>query len=234
LKFASKKPQDPWVREAHPYSSEEVETLMAAYDGAIAYLDHQVGLLFDALERRGLLENTLVIITSDHGEQFGEHGLMTHGNSLYLPLLHVPLVISFPSRVPAGKRVFEPVTLRDIPATVMDLVKFDGAPPFPGDSLVQYWNGERFPGRSATTLLSEVNKGINQVEWLPVMKGDMKSLVMEGIRYIKNGDGREELYDFENDPAEERDLADSEEGRRALERFRRSLTTLIARNRMSN
>ena len=66
------------------------------------------------------------------------------------------------------------------------------------------------------------------------MKGDMKSLVMDGMHYIKNGDGREELYDFESDPAEERDLAGSEEGRRALERFRRSLMTFLGRNRASS
>jgi arylsulfatase A-like enzyme len=234
LKFARKQLRDPWVREGYQYAPEEIQALMDAYDGAIAYIDHQLGLLFDELGNRSLLENTLVIITSDHGEQFGEHALMSHGNSLYLPLLHVPLVISFPSRVPAGTRVHEPVTLRNIPATVVDLIKFKGKPFFPGDSFLQHWSGGRFPGRATTPLLSEVHKSMNQVEWFPVMKGDMQSLVMDGRHYIKNGDGREELYDFENDPAEERDLADSEEGRRALERFRRSLTTLLARNRTSN
>jgi arylsulfatase A-like enzyme len=234
LKFASKRPRDPWVREDHKYAAEEIDALMAAYDGAVTYLDHQLGLLFDELEHQGRLEDTLVIVTSDHGEQFGEHGLMGHANSLYLPLLHVPLVVSFPSRVPAGRRVPEPVTLRDIPATVVDLVGFEGKPHFPGHSLAPYWSTGHDPGRSAAALLSEVSQSINLAAWLPSMKGDMKSLVMDGMHYIKNGDGREELYDFESDPAEERDLAGSEEGRRALERFRRSLMTFLGRNRASS
>jgi arylsulfatase A-like enzyme len=234
MKFASTRPRDPWVREDYKYSAEEIGELMAAYDGTIAYLDHHLGLLFDELERQRLLENTLVVITSDHGEQFGEHGLMGHGNSLYLPLLHVPLMILFPSHVPTGKRVREPVSLRDVPATVVDLIKLEGESHFPGTSLARYWGGTHDPGKPAAALLSEVSQSINLAEWLPSMKGDMKSLVMDGRHYIKNGDGREELYDFENDPAETRDLADSEEGRRALERFRRSLTTVLARHRMSN
>jgi arylsulfatase A-like enzyme len=230
LKFASKRPRNPWVREDYKYSSEEIEELMAAYDGTIVYLDHQLGLLFDELGRQGLIENTLVIITSDHGEQFGEHGLMGHGNSLYRPLLHVPLVVSFPSRVPAGHHVHEPVTLRDIPSTVIELIKFEGKSHFPGNSLARYWSDGNDLGKSAAAALSEVSQSINLAEWLPSMKGDMKSLVMNGMHYIQNGDGREELYDFENDPAEARDLAGSEKGRRVLEQFRQSLTTLLARN----
>ena len=58
--------------------------------------------MLDELRRRGVLDHTIVIVTSDHGEQFGEHGLRLHANSLYLPLLHVPLVIRYPARVTQG------------------------------------------------------------------------------------------------------------------------------------
>ena len=70
-----------------------------SYDSCIAYLDRQVGLLLDEMERRGLLENTLVILTSDHGEQLGEHGVIAHGVSLYRQEVHVPLLLIPPSRV---------------------------------------------------------------------------------------------------------------------------------------
>ncbi|HET9530264.1 MAG TPA: sulfatase, partial [Blastocatellia bacterium] len=193
-------------------------TKLDAYENCIAYLDHQVGLLFDELKKRGVLENTLVIITSDHGEQFGEHGLTSHGNSLYMPLLHVPLLIIFPSRVPEGVRVREPVTLRDIPATVVDLFELEDESAFPGDSLAGYWNGARKPGSEETRrLLSEERK--------------MKSLLDGRYHYILNKHGVEELYDLESDPAEERNLAETEEGRRECERFRRSLETILASNR---
>src|SRR4029434_6029700 len=92
------------------------------YERAIAYLDSELGRLFAALERRGLLANTLVVVTSDHGDEFAEHGLVDHGNTLYRASLHVPLVLHFPGRVPGGRRVMQPVSLRNLAATVLDLV----------------------------------------------------------------------------------------------------------------
>ena len=97
----------------------------------------QLGRLFDELERRGVLENTLVIVTSDHGEELGEHGLFGHGRSLYRPELHVPLLIVRPGRVAAGRVVAEPVSLRDLPATVVDLLGLADGSPFPGGSLAR-------------------------------------------------------------------------------------------------
>jgi arylsulfatase A-like enzyme len=213
------------------WSPQQIQMELDAYDGCIAYLDHQLSLLFHELQKRGVLKNTLVIITSDHGEQFGEHSLFDHGNSLYRVSLQVPLLISFPGRVPAGKRIQEAVTLRDIPATILDLVKLEVEPRLPGNSLARYWNGTYTSHSSPSALLSEISKCINLPAWLPVCKGDMKSLVANGMHYIKNGDGREELYDFENDPAEERDLANSKEGRQKLEEFRRSLESILRPDR---
>ena len=230
LKFLSKPLKDSSIVEGHRYTREQIQELRDAYEGAIAYLDYQVGLLLDELKKRGVLENTVVVITSDHGEQFGEHDLMGHANSLYRSLLHVPLLISFPTRVPAGRRIHETVTLRDIAATLVDIVKLKNGPRLPGNSLAGYWNGGHEFTTSKTVLLSEVRKGINLAEWLPVMRGDMKSLVIDGKQYIRNGDGREELYDFENDPEEERNLASSEESRGMLKQFRATLD-LIDRHR---
>jgi predicted AlkP superfamily pyrophosphatase or phosphodiesterase len=75
------------------------------YDGGIAYEDSIIGSIVERLRARGDLERTILVVTSDHGEQFGEHGLDSHGNSLYLPLLHVPLMVRAPGRAPAGQRV---------------------------------------------------------------------------------------------------------------------------------
>lgn len=209
----------------------EVQTELDAYDGAIAYLDHQIGQLFDELERRGALRNTVVIITSDHGEEFFEHGLMSHGSSLYRPSLHVPLLISFPPHVPAGKTVHDPVTLRDLPATVVDLLKLEGDARFPGSSLARHWAGGRDPRRAeADPVLSETTAKPWKPGWFPVHKGDMQSLVDARYHYVRNGDGREELYDVRNDPWEQRDLSGSVEASRVLPRFRASLKILLARN----
>ena len=94
------------------------------YDDCTADLDEQLGRLVDELDRRGVLERTWLIVTSDHGESFGEQGgVFGHGTSLYQPQLHVPLVIV----PPAGSRPFRPVvpetvSLRDLPATVVDVL----------------------------------------------------------------------------------------------------------------
>ena len=78
-----------------------------------------------------MLRDTLVIITSDHGEQFGEHGVFNHGFSLYAQEVHVPLLIISPA-APPGCTVSEPVSLRDLPATVVDLLGLGAGSPFPG------------------------------------------------------------------------------------------------------
>lgn len=197
------------------------QTELDAYDGSIAYLDHQIGLLLDELKRRELLDNTLVIITSDHGEHFGEHNLRGHGNSLYLPLLHVPLVILFPGRVPSGERVRELVTLRDLPATVVDLLKINDEDAFPGNSLARYW--------------SEASPSIDRSDRSPLLSElrDMKSLILGGYHYIVKKRDQEELYDIERDPLERENLALTEEGRRACEEFRQSLVEIVTRDQSS-
>ena len=99
-----------------------IEILVDGYDSSIAYLDDQIGRLFDELRRRGLLENTLVIVTSDHGEHIQERGFTGHGLSLYRRELHVPLLVFPPPVEPDRRVVAEPVNLRELPATVIDLL----------------------------------------------------------------------------------------------------------------
>jgi arylsulfatase A-like enzyme len=172
----------------------------------------------------------VVVITSDHGEQFGEHGIFDHGNSLYLPVLHVPLLISFPSHLPADATVRDPVSLSELPATVIDLVTLEtGAPSsFPGTSLARHWNTTRNVNSAETEpVLSEVKKNPRAPKWEPVSRGDMRSVILDGYHYIQNGDDRNELYDFEVDPLEKHDLARSENHRRIVERFSLLLKTTL-------
>jgi len=194
---------DKWTMSEHEARAER-----NAYEGAVAYVDDNIGQLLRVLEKRGLLDNTLIIITSDHGEQFGEHELFDHGNSLYLPLLHVPLLISFSGRVPSGRVVREPASLRNLAATVVDLIGLQGDSPFPGISLRGYWDGSLdFNRLGKNSLLSEVSPGYPRPAWYPVSKGEMRSFVVDRYHYIVNGDGREELYDFIADPSETNNLA---------------------------
>ena len=110
-----------WWMDKKDVSPQQLAFVRGAYDDCVRHLDHQLGRLLDELRRRGVLQNTILIITSDHGEHFGEHGLLLHGNSLYEPVLHVPLVIVAPGRVPEKTQITTPVGLDELPATVMDL-----------------------------------------------------------------------------------------------------------------
>jgi arylsulfatase A-like enzyme len=205
-------------------TSEERNAELAAYEGAIAYLDHHLDLLLDTLHEQGVLDNTLVIVTSDHGEHFGEHGIFTHGNSLYLPLLHVPLLMRSPGRVPGDIRIPASVSLRDLPATVLDVagITADVA----GESLARWWDGSIERSEVRDMVFAEVEGSENAYSWDPVSRGNMTSLIQDRLHYIRNGDGREELYDFGEDPAEERDLSPAPASQPSLNRFRALLTRL--------
>ncbi len=209
------------------WSESDVEKLRNAYDSSLTSLDHQIGVLFDKLSEKGLSDNTVVIITSDHGESLGEHGLVGHGTSLYIQTLRVPLLIRFPSRVPRGARVKQTVSLRDLPATVLDLIGAASQNVFPGESLGRYL-GEtaREPDLNEHhMILSE----LRHTSWMdpqdPASKGDMKSLVSEQYHYIHNGDGSEELFDRGADPEELQNLVSTAENQEVLEEFRSALKT---------
>jgi arylsulfatase A-like enzyme len=175
-----------------------------AYDASLAGLDADIGALLTALETRGLLKNTVVIITADHGEQFGEHGLYRHGNSLYRELLQVPLIILGPG-VPAGFWVDEPVSLRDLAGTMLDLTGHPDSR-FPGRSLARTWTaGAKAPPDQP---LAELISG----------KWETDRTVIAGTeQFIHPNDGKDELYDLERDPATTMNLvADSIAAPRAV------------------
>ena len=177
---------------------------IADYDRAIRYTDDEIGKLLAELERRGALRNTVVIITSDHGEEFEEHGFIGHGNSLYLPSLSVPLVIAFPGRIPGNVRVPQVVSNRDLAATMMALVDTTGRSPFPGASLARFWQPN--PPAMADTVVAELGYAWGKPSWLPVSKGDMAS-AFHGTRHlIRGGDGRFELFDIGADWWEQTDF----------------------------
>ena len=131
-----------WVSTQKRMPTEREITLARdAYDNCVADLDEQLGQLLDELERRAILERTWVIITGDHGENFSEHrGVFLHGTTVFQTECHVPLLIIPPGGAPSQTVVREPVSLRDIAATIVGLSGFEAGSPFPGDSLARFWN----------------------------------------------------------------------------------------------
>jgi arylsulfatase A-like enzyme len=218
-----------WVGKRR-LSARDVALARDAYDDCIAYIDEQLGRLFRELDRRGVLDETLVIVTADHGEHFGEHELFGHGGSLYAPEVHVPLLIAGPGArpVPSGARVPGTVSLRDLPATITDLAGLRKAAVFPGASLARCWDPRRGTGPDGSgPILSEVDNPLNVQHAnggrSPVFRGAMKALAAGDWSYIRNGDGREELYDLAADPQELQDLAGTADAGPRLERFRAEL-----------
>src|SRR5690606_30499086 len=147
----------------------------------LAYEDHELQWLLDALERRGLLDNTIVIVTSDHGEEFGEHDVFTHGNTLYDPALRVPLVMAGPG-VPESMRVTHWVSTMDVAATIAHLTGVSEGNGLGGRSLARLWTGEP---AAPDTLVAAVSYSSGHPERYPVSKGDLHAVLADPFKYIR-------------------------------------------------
>ena len=211
------------------------DVLMArdGYHDCIAFLDDQLGRLLDELQGRGLLENTDVIITSDHGEEFGEHAFFGHAHNTNLDAIGVPLVILSP-RAPKGRVVSSPVSLRDLPATVVDLLGLSEGSPFPGRSLADYWGAGPGQARESTSpaLTEQAEAAAFQAQPRPAREhpGFQMSLVASGHHYIRHGMGLEQLYDLRVDPFERVNLMASPVGERRVGAYRKMLLGVLADN----
>jgi arylsulfatase A-like enzyme len=187
----------------------EIQMARDCYDDCLAGLDRSVGDLMQELKRRGLDGSTWVVITADHGEQFGDHKMFGHGSSLYRTVMHVPLIVVPPvsedvTKVCPPSVVGSPVSLRDLTPTLAELMGWDGCEfysPFPGQSLFGYWTaGRATPG----DVFTEIGDGAHKPE-----RGEVRAagMIWEGYSYIRNRDQSEELYALADDPEEEHNLA---------------------------
>jgi arylsulfatase A-like enzyme len=207
-----------------------------SYDNCLAYLDGRLAELFDTLQRRGILDRTLVIVTADHGEELGEHGLFEHGESLYRPEIRVPLLIVLPSGRQSPGVVRETVSLCDLPATIVDLLGLGAGSPFPGGSLAKRWRdsstGGAFgvcDGGGAISELSGPNPTNPSRGRSPASRGPLISLADGDYVYIRNErDGREQLFHEHDDPDELINRAKVEGMQPFLQRFRERLNQMKA------
>jgi arylsulfatase A-like enzyme len=214
-------------------SKRDVWLARDCYHDCIAFLDSQLGRLLDELQGQGLLEKTDVIITSDHGEEFGEHLFFGHSRNTNLDAIGVPLVILSP-RAPGGRVVSSPVSLRDLPATVVDLLGLSAGSPFPGRSLTAYWGPGTgpFPGITSPALTEQAEAAAFQSRPSPGREhpGFQMSLVASGHHYIRHGMGLEQLYDLRVDPSERVNLMASYHGDQRVGAFRRMLLEVLTDN----
>jgi arylsulfatase A-like enzyme len=203
------------------------------YDSCLGYLDQQLGELFGELKRRGVLDRTLVIVTADHGEGLGEHNLFFHGESLYRTEIHVPLVIAMPGQTQSAV-VSGPVSLRDLPATIVDLTGQGTGAPFSGRSLTRMWRDSRpadpsGAGEGAISELADPNPNDPNQGRSPARKGALISIAEGDYIYIRNeGDGSEELFNWREDPTQADNRARSKPMQAVKERLRTKLNQMVA------
>jgi arylsulfatase A-like enzyme len=167
-----------------------VEAERAAYEEAITGLDADIGVLLAELRRRGVLERTIVVLTSDHGELFGDHNAHAHGNSVFWQTLHVPLVISWPGHLPSGQRVTDVVSLRNIGATILGLAFPEAPGALPGTSLPTADD----PARPRDLALSELSLEQFTRDDAPMRNGALQSLVGFDWQYMRAANGHEDVY----------------------------------------
>lgn len=184
-----------------PFPEPEREHLQRLYDGNLAFADAEIGFLRQELERLGLLEKTVVIVTGDHGEELFEHGYVGHNVQLYEESLHVPLVVRLPQSAGVkGQRVTALVDLLDVAPTITDVFGLGGQADvkrhFQGHSLLAVAAGA--PGKGAV---------LSRTVW------DRPRYALRDERYKLVYDtrtGEQELFDLQQDPQEQHDIAPRE------------------------
>jgi arylsulfatase A-like enzyme len=188
-------------------SESERRHLVSQYDGGIAYEDSQVGALLTRLKETGLYDNTLILITSDHGEAFGERDLMQHGTgSVYQDAVQVPLLVKYPAQH-EGLRSDALASHVDILPTVLDLAGI--APP------------QGISGRSLRNSRTDEDAvfaeawAIGKQDANPRLRGARRAIYAGGWKLIVWTAGQPELYDLAADPAESRNLYQSGDPRAA-------------------
>lgn len=207
-------------RPPSAYTHKERANLIAGYDNSLAYLDSRVGNLIDFLRTQPGGKQTIFIITSDHGEGFGEHGTYDHGWNLYREVLHVPLIIAGPT-IPVGMSVSSPVPSRDIFSTVVDLaLGLKGV--VASTSLRRFWQPESTSSPANDEVVSELNIFSQGADPASL------SLTTPEWQFIINPGGQPELYNIRNDPGEKSNLANDPGLQTTVAQLRATLQARLA------
>ena len=211
------------------------EKLRALYDGETACLDERLGKLFTYLEESNLMDKTLLIITSDHGDEQGEHypPHIAHQLHLYQPGIHVPLIIRYPDVFPQGEKVNELVQTLDIFPTILDLLSIRNIDIWKqnqGISLIPVVEGKirrlfalaehQKPLLSFERML-RINPNYDFRKW----NRWIKALIVGDYKYIWSSDGNDELYNLKEDPLEQNNLVDEEKDK--VENMRKLLFRIL-------
>jgi arylsulfatase A-like enzyme len=211
---AKKVNQDPhrYMAGKVSMSEEDFEILKALYDGELSYLDFMLNEVFELLRERGIFDDTLLIITADHGENIGDHGLMAHQYCLYDTLIRVPLIIRYPRLFPAGHRENGQVQTHEIFTTIMDVLGVER-----GEVVNDVRGRSLVPSKTAAQPLPfaiSEDPAPNLAPFRRKCPGfdpskfdrQLRAVRYGDYKYIWASDGRHELYNLLEDPQESDNL----------------------------
>ena len=186
-----------------PPGISDKDYVIAQYDGEIAYMDSCIQVIFNALEAKGILDETIVVINSDHGETLYDHDCYFDHHGLYEPTLHVPLIIRYPGKIPAGKRVKGYNRQQDLMPTLLELAGIETDIAFNGRSLLPMVAGD-VPSHESEFYITECTwmrkHGWRTPEWKLIV-------ALEPDMHFKP---EVELYNLIQDPLENNNLAKKE------------------------
>jgi len=177
-------------------TDEERASLISSYDGEIAYLDFHLGRLLTGLKQRGLYEKTMIIVTSDHGEYFGEHNLLRHHRGLHQEVLWIPLLVKYPNSQLVGQHD-GPVQILDIMPTVLSTLGL----PIP-DSI----QGDRLGAVDHEIIAEHWAWPDDVARFGSRFDRNVKAVFCDGMKYIRCSDGKDELYNLQDNPRETNNL----------------------------
>lgn len=212
-----------------------IRQAVGRYDGEIAHNDHSLELLVAKLKQLGVLDNTLIIVVSDHGEEFWDHGWTAHGHTVYQELTHTLLLMWNPALFPTPRRISEPVQLIDVMPTVLDLLGLKNPSVVEGQSLVPLIRGQVFKRRGlvmASRFAAVRKEGLvpeNTVDDFAIIDAHWKFIYRN--KAANSGLKKVELYDRVADRNERHDVA-AEHPREVEERVSTLAQWIEAQNKI--
>lgn len=196
--------------EAVVFDEDDIAHITQRYNAGIRQTDAELGRLLSFIEDYEGAEETLVLITSDHGEEFMEHGRVDHFLTMYQETLRVPLLLRGPG-VPVAERFNVPVSLIDIAPTLLSLTALPIPEDLEGFDLSTLWRGESELNWEARPLYGEASGGLEYERWTPGAYPVYRSVRMGDLKLIERQMGDEdatyELFDLRTDPKEKIDLS---------------------------
>lgn len=173
------------------FTESDIIRLEALYDGEVDYHDRHLARFLTKLEELGVLDDTIFVVTSDHGEEFNDHGSWGHGHSIFQELLHVPYIVRYPRLVRAGARVPHVVSTMSIAPTVLEATGHEVPEVFEGRSVLRFLRGASEPGPWVAFSDFQENRRV-------IRGGDWKLVLRSSLTYV--------LFDLAHDPGEHHEV----------------------------